>query len=174
MEIIFVLIVVVLILAVSFYNQLIRSKAKVLESFSGIDVALEKRYSVLMNLNETVKAAAKHEENVLIKLVQCRSSMTLSEKESLNEQYNQTEKVLLAIAEAYPELKVNQNFIALQKAIVDCEEHLQAARRFYNANVSDYNVKIDAFPTNLFASMMNLEKARFFETENRDLPKVNF
>jgi len=174
MGFILILLILVLILCVSFYNELIRAKAKVEESFSGIDVALEKRYSVLVNLNETVKAAAKHERNVLVELVQCRSSMTLSEKEALNEQYAQTEKTLLALAEAYPELKANQNFIALQNAIVDCEEHLQAARRFYNANVSDYNVKIDAFPTNLFASMMKLEKAPFFKTENRDLPEVDF
>lgn len=163
MEIVILGIVVVVGIAlILIYNQLVHAKVKVEEALSGIDVALSKRYNILSNLQSTVKGAAAHEKEVLMNISEFRSNALLNEKEKLNQEYDGVQQRLLAIAEAYPDLKVNANFLDLQRAIVDCEEHLQAARRFYNSNTAYYNEKRLSFPTNLLASLFNYQKKDYF------------
>lgn len=155
------------------YNQLVHAKVKVEEALSGIDVALSKRYNVLMNLQSTVKGAAAHEKEVLMKITEFRSTALLNEKEKLNQEYDLVQQRLLALAEAYPDLKVNANFLDLQKAIVDCEEHLQAARRFYNSNTALYNEKMLSFPSNVLAGLFHYQKKDYFMAQTQEKKNVD-
>lgn len=171
-----VLLIAVLAYIIITYNQIIRSRIKCEEALSGIDVALAKRYDSLTNIVETVKGYARHEQEVLIQLRRLRASMTLAEKEGLAEEYDQAQNRLMMLAESYPELKASDNFMQLQRTIADVEEHLQAARRAYNANVSGYNQRIQMFPAQLIASMMNAEAKPFFQAQadQTELPKLRF
>lgn len=172
MFIILIILIFVLIAAIVLYNGLIKARIKTEESLSGIDVALAKRYSVLSNLQTVVKAAAAHEKEVLRTITAFRKDMTLLAKEQLNQEYDQQQAALLALAEAYPELKVSENFLNLQQAIFDCEEHLQAARRFHNANTALYNEKIQVFPTNMMAGLLNYQKKEYFMAEAAERENV--
>ena len=147
------------------YNQIVHAQMKVEEARSGIDVALSKRYAVLTNMQESVKGYVKHEREVLEKMVQLRKGMSITEISELNHQMNQIEHRLIALAESYPDLKASELFSDFQDAVVDCEEHLQAARRFYNSNVTLYNEKLQMFPSNLVAGWMNKQTAEFFEAK---------
>ena len=162
MEYILIFIGVVMVVLVMMHNSIIHAQLKVEESRSGIDVALSKRYAILANMQESVKGYVKHESGVLKQLTKIRKAMSLQELEDANEQMNRLENHLIALAESYPELKASDLFRQFNDAIVDCEEHLQAARRFYNSNVTLYNEKLVMFPTSVMASFMKKEKAEFF------------
>lgn len=176
MELIFLLIVVVFLCGVIMYNSIVHAQLKVEEARSGIDVALSKRYAILTNMQESVKGYVKHEREVLSKLTEIRKTMTLQELNEANAQMNHVQSKLMAIAESYPELKASSLFSEFNAAIVDCEEHLQAARRFYNSNVTLYNEKLVMFPTSILANVMNKERADFFEStaEERKNTSVQF
>ena len=146
--VIIVLLVCIVIWYISTSNGIKRSQLKVEEAESGIDVALTKRYDVLTT-----------------ELVKLRSGMTMAEKNAANQKMEQLTKDINILAENYPELKSSNNFMELQKTIADVEEHLQAARRLYNANVNTYNTKLVVFPSSIVANNMHAVKKPFFEAE---------
>lgn len=166
--------IVVIGTGIGLYNQLIRSRIKCEEALSGIDVALAKRYDSLTNIQEAVRGYTKHEQAVLTELTKLRTSMTLNEKEALADQYTQAQKQLLMVAEGYPQLQASANFLQLQETIADVEEHLQAARRAYNANVARYNEKLQMFPSSLIAGLIHAEAKAFFQADlkQQETPKI--
>lgn len=168
MNIVIIMILVLLILVIwyiSVNNKLNRMLVKIDEANSGIDVALTKRYDVLTKMMDTVRAYAKHEKETLFEVINLRKGMTLKEKSDANDKMNYNFDKIQVIAEAYPELKSSENYKTLQQSILEVEEHLQAARRMYNANVSAYNQAIAVFPNSLIANSRNFVKKDFFEAE---------
>ena len=175
--IIIVAILVVVIILVSWYfgtfNGIKTSELKVSEALSGIDVALTKRYDVLTKMLETVKAYKAHEFDTLTQLVNLRRGMSMNERNQANASMDQLSSQISLLAENYPELRSSANFAELQKAITDVEEHLQAARRLYNANVTDYNKRIVTFPSSIVAGMMGAVQKPIFEAEAQKRQDVN-
>lgn len=160
--------VVLLVVAIWFIatsNTLNRTVVKVEESLSGIDVALTKRYDVLTKMIDVVKAYTKHEKETLFEVIKLRSDMTVKEKSEANQKMDENFQKITLLAESYPELKSSENYKTLQLSIMDVEEHLQASRRIYNANVSALNQMLVTFPTSLVAGMKHLGKKDFFEAE---------
>lgn len=160
-----VVVLVIVIWYISTSNALNRAVVKIDEADSGIDVALTKRYDVLTKMLETVKGYAKHEKETIVESINLRKGMTLPEKTEINNKMTDAFTKLNVVAENYPDLKASENFKALQLSIADVEEHLQAARRLYNANVSTFNQMIVTFPTNIIANSKGLTKKDFFEVE---------
>jgi len=162
------------------YNKLIRLKNQVKEAWADIEVQLKRRHNLIPNLVETVKGYAWHEKEVLTKVTEARSKAikadSLEEKAKAENFLTQTLKSLFAVAENYPQLKASQNFLLLQKDLTDSEDKIQAARRFYNGNVRDYNIALEKFPNNLIVKFFSFKKYPFFETEEeaREVPKVKF
>ena len=174
-----VLAVIVLCWWISTANNLKVMGVKIDEALSGIDVALTKRYDLLTKAVATVKGYAKHEEETLSKIIAMRnpgSAATLMEKQDFAAQTTQALKSINIVAEQYPNLKADTQFVALQNNIRDIEEQLQAARRLYNANVSKYNQSIIVFPASLVANALHLTKRDFFEAEEvkREDVKIEF
>lgn len=163
--IIAIVVAVVLLWFIVTSNSLNKAIVKIDEADSGIDVALTKRYDVLTKMLDTVKGYAKHEKEVIIETIQLRKGMTMEEKNAANTKMNEAFSKLNVVAENYPDLKASENFSVLQQSIADVEEHLQAARRLYNANISSFNQMIVSFPTSIVAGMKNLTKKEFFEAE---------
>src|SRR5438067_219367 len=160
MPIIFILIIAVIVVGIIvLYNSLIRSRNRVDEAWSDIEVQLKRRYDLIPNLVETVKGYARQESSVLQNVTEARTKAmnagSLQEKLQDENQLSGTLKSLFAVAEAYPDLKSNQNFMQMQSDLRDTEDKIQASRRFYNGTVRDYNTKLQVFPTNIFASMMH-------------------
>ncbi|MFA4817857.1 MAG: LemA family protein [Parcubacteria group bacterium] len=176
------LIVLAVILAwlIAVYNGLIRLKNRVDEAWSDIDVQLKRRYDLIPNLVNTVKGYAAHERELFEKVTEARARAmgagTAQDKAQAENMLSNTLKSLFAVAEAYPDLKANQNFLELQRELTDTEDKIQASRRFYNGNVRDFNIKIQVFPNNLIAGMLNFAKREFFETaeEQKEPVKVEF
>jgi LemA protein len=179
------IVLLIIILAVIFgvivmYNGLIRLKNRVDEAWSDIDVQLRRRHDLIPNLINTVKGYAAHEKEVFEKVTEARTRAigagTADEKAKAENVLSGALKSLFAVAEAYPDLKANQNFLELQRELTDTEDKIMAARRFYNGNVRDFNTKIQAFPTNIFAGMLNFTKRDFFQAEEseKELPNVQF
>lgn len=164
------------------YNSLISSRNRVDEGWSDIEVQLKRRHSLIPNLVETVKGYAKHEEGVFAKVTEARanaiSARTPQEHVAAENMLAGTLKSLFAVAEAYPELKANENFGKLQDELTDTEDKIQAARRFYNGQVRDYNTKTQQVPTNVIAGMFHFTAREFFdldeEPEARKEVKVKF
>lgn len=158
---------VLLILLVVLYNGLVSAKNRVEEAWSDIDVQLKRRYDLIPNLINTVKGYAQHEEGVLQAVTQARTEAMqgggIEEQSAHENQLSGTLKSLFAVAENYPDLKANQNFLELQQELSDTENKIMAARRFYNSSVMDLNTKIESFPTNIFASLFQFSKKEFFE-----------
>lgn len=163
-------VVVVLIIAVIVtYNGLVTLKTRVEEAWSDITVQLKRRADLIPNLVNSVKGYAKHESDVFEKVTEARSALThangVKESAEAENMLQDSLKSLFAVAESYPELKANENFIQLQNELVDTEDKIQASRRFYNGGVRDLNTKIDQFPGNIIASMFNFKKREFFEVD---------
>ncbi len=160
------IILAIIIIGVLLYNSLIRSRNRVDESWADIEVQLKRRYDLIPNLVNTVKGYATQESGVLERVTEARTqamgAQTQDEKIKDENQLSGTLKSLFAVAENYPDLKSNQNFMQLQTDLTDTEDKIQAARRFYNGNVRDFNTKIEVFPTNIFASMLGFAKRAFF------------
>ena len=163
--IVLIIIAVVVISIIVISNNLNKALVKIDEADSGIDVALTKRYAVLTKMIETVKGYAKHEKEVLFDVVKIRKGMTIEEKNEANKQMDETLSKINVLAENYPDLKASENFKTLQDSITDVEEHLQAARRLYNANISSYNQMIVTFPISIIAGTKGLSKREFFVAE---------
>ena len=161
------IIVIILMTVISISNSLNRSLVKIDEANSGIDVALNKRYDVLTKMVDVVKGYAKYEQDTLVKTIQLRQGMTMQEKIDANNAMEESFSKIFALAENYPDLKASENYKTLQQAIADVEEHLQAARRLYNANVSSYNQQIVTFPSSIIANSKGLTKKDFFNVEDK-------
>jgi len=179
--IILAVIIVVLAFAVGVYNSLILLKNKTEEAWADIDVQLKRRYDLIPNLVETVKGYAKHEKGTFEKVTELRSTAmqanTPGEKAKADNMLTETLKSLFAVAENYPELKANQNFLDLQGQLSQIEETIQQSRRYYNGNVRDFNIKIETFPNNMIAGMLGFKKFDFFEVaeaKERENVKVEF
>ncbi len=158
------------------YNGIKRLDIKVNEGLSGIDVALTKRYDVLTKMLDVVKGYQQHEKDILTQIVQLRSGMSMAERNQASQQIDAAFGQIRLLAENYPELKSSNNFIQLQNAISDTEEHLQAARRLYNSNVTAFNQKIVTFPNSIVAGSMGATNKEFFvaeETKRQDV-KMSF
>lgn len=165
------IIIAIAIIAIVLYNSLVRSKNQVDEAWSDIEVQLKRRYDLIPNLVEAVKGYAAHESGVFEKVTQARAAAmgagSMAEKLKDENMLSGALKSLFAVAEAYPELKANQNFMQLQSDLTDTEDKIQAARRFYNGNVRDYNTRLQVFPTNMFASMFGFTKREFFNIDEK-------
>jgi len=168
---ILIAIVVVLVLwLILGYNGLVRRRFHVREAWSDIDVQLKRRHDLIPNLVETVKGYAAHEREVFEKVSAARAAamgaQTKDEKLKTENALSNTLKTLFAVSENYPQLKANENFLQLQNELSDTENKIQAARRFYNGNVMEYNTKIAMFPSSLIAGIFNFGKEEFFGLES--------
>lgn len=180
--IITVLIIAAIILwGVAVYNALVRKRNMVEEAWSGIDVQLKRRTDLIPNLVSTVKGYASHEKSTLEEIVQLRgqaqNAQGVAETAQAQGLLGAALGKLFALAENYPALKANTNFIELQKTLREIEEQIQMARRYYNGAVRELNIAVEAFPSNLIAHQFGFAKAEFFELENvaeRAVPQVQF
>jgi LemA protein len=178
--IVLIVIGVIALWFVGTYNGLIRLKNRVDEAWSDIDVQLKRRYDLIPNLVNTVKGYATHEKELFEKVTEARTRAmnagTTADKAEAENMLSGTLKTLFAVSENYPDLKANTNFLELQRELSDTENKIQASRRFFNGNVMEYNTKIQVFPTNMFAGMLNFVKRDFFEIEGaeREPVKVAF
>jgi LemA protein len=172
-----IIIVVLALVIVLIYNGLVRAKVRVDEAWSDITVQLKRRYDLIPNLVNTVKGYAAHEKTVFEDVTEARAqalnAQTVSEAAKADNQFQTALKSLFAVAENYPDLKANQSFQQLQAELVDTEDKIQAARRFYNGAARDLNVKIQTFPTNIFASMMGFKVRDFFDVDEGQAAAVN-
>jgi len=181
LTIIYIVIGVVVAWLVLTYNSLVRLRFRAREAISDIDVQLKRRYDLIPNLVEAVKGYMAHEKGVLENVTKARSAVSgggdpleRAEKENM---LSSTLKTLFAVAENYPDLKANANFLDLQRELADTENKIQASRRFYNTTVRDLNTKIQTFPTNTIAGMFNFKEEKFFEVdseEEKEVVKVEF
>lgn len=161
---------------IAIYNGLVKLKVLVDEAWSGIDVQLKRRYDLIPNIVETVKGYAKHEQDTFTKVTELRNAaMNASGVEAKGQLENQLSgalKTLFAVAENYPDLKADKNFLDLQNTLTEIEEEIQGARRYYNGTVRDFNTKIAVFPTNLIAGMLGFKAREFFEAEESEKENV--
>ena len=179
MVVLIVIIVILVVLAVfvmSTYNGLVQLRNKVRDQFSQIDVQLKRRADLIPNLVETVKGYAKHESDTLESVIQARNSYanakTDDEKIKASKDLTAGISKIFALAEAYPELKANENFLNLQSQLKDVEDKISYSRQFYNDSVLKYNNKIEMFPSNIIASIFNFSKEGFFEATEADRENV--
>lgn len=152
------------------YNSLVKTNIRTEEAWSDITVQLKRRMDLIPNLVNSVKGYAKHEAETLQKVVNERSNAiggSVKETAKTENMLSDALKSLFAVAESYPDLKANQNFLQLQDELVDTEDKIQASRRFYNGAVRDLNTKIQVFPTNIFAGLLGFKKREFFEVEDQ-------
>lgn len=181
LTIIIAIIVVVVLWAIYTYNRLITLRNRGKEAWADIDVQLKRRHNLIPNLVSTVRGYASYERGVLEKVTQARtqamSAQGVGERSAAENALSSTLKSLFAVSERYPDLKASANFLELQRELRDTEDKIQAARRFYNSNVRDLNIKIESFPANVIASAFGFKKRELFEideTAGREVPKVSF
>lgn len=194
MDVVLIILLIVLVLLIvagvavmTMYNGFVRQRNLIQESWRQVDVELNRRYELIPNLVETVRGFAAHERNTLEDITRLRNqaaAVAHQEGEMPSAQRAQSEEALtkavhnlLVSVEAYPDLKSNQNFLQLQKELSETEDRIAAGRRYYNANVREYNTKVESVPTNLIASAFKFEKATYFEVSDpavRQAPDVNF
>ena len=161
------IVAVIILWTIAAFNYLVRLTQRAKEAWADIDVQLKRRYDLIPNLVETVKGYATHEkaafENVTRARAAAMGASNIAEKGKAENMLSSTLKSLFAVAEAYPDLKANQNFLALQGELSDTENKIQAARRFYNTNVRDLNTAEQTFPSNIIAQMFRFHAMEFFE-----------
>lgn len=173
------IIAIILLYFVSVYNGLVARRNQVREAWATVDTQLKRRYDLIPNLVETVRGAAKHESETLTAVTNARNAaMSANGPTSADAQnkLTQTLKSLFAVAEGYPDLKANQNFLDLQRELADTENKIQATRQFYNTVVMGLNTQIEQFPSNIVANMFGIVPEKMFEIDEteRDVPKVKF
>ena len=165
------IIVLIVFVVIAIYNKLVKLNMRSQEAFSDIDVQLKRRYDLIPNLVNTEKGYAKHEKEVFENVTKARaeamSAKGIEAKSKAENQITDALKSLFAVAEAYPDLKANQNFAQLQSEITDTEDKIQAARRFYNANVRELNISIQSFPSSVIANMFGFKQKELFELEDK-------
>jgi LemA protein len=177
---IYILLGVLIVYVIAIYNRLVKLRQRVKEAQADIEVQLKRRADLVPNLVETVKGYMGHEVGVLTKVTEARTKFL--EAKNVKEEIEKgnilasTLKTLFAVAENYPDLKANQNFLELQRELRDAEDKIQAARRLYNTVVQEYNSFREYFPNNIFAKIFSFGPAEYFDipTEEEKLPKVDF
>lgn len=179
MEVTWIIIIAVAFLVIYLlftYNSLIAAKVRVSEAFSHIDVQLKRRVDLIPNLIESVKGYVKHEKDVLENVTKARTSLmhakNPAEKAQSNNMLTDTLKSLFAVAENYPNLRANENFLKLQDELSDTENKIAYARQFYNSTVMNFNTKIQIFPNVLFANLLGFKPAEFFQNSQEDKKPV--
>ncbi|MCA9382216.1 LemA family protein [Candidatus Dojkabacteria bacterium] len=171
---------IIIAYAISLYNALVQLKMKVEEALADIDTFLKQRYDMIPNLVEIVKGYAKHEQETLEKLTELRSKAmqteNVADRVETENQISQTLKSLFAVAENYPDLKANTNFLDLQQKLTGLEDNIQKSRRYYNGTVQNFNTKIATFPNNLLAGPLGYKPYKFFAAneEEKENVKVQF
>lgn len=178
--VVFFLIIFLILFFIYFYNRFIKLKNHIDEALSSIDVQLKRRYDLIPNLVEIVKGYAAHERDTLERVISARNiaqnARSLKERAEAENVLSDALKTIFALAESYPDLKANQNFLDLQKTLTEIEDNIQFARRYYNAEVRDYNILCEAFPSNIIASMFMFKRREFFEIKEseREGVKIKF
>ena len=162
------------------YNSLVKLRNHISESWSNVDTELLRRYELIPNLVEAVKGYAKHERETLVRVIELRNTCmadqgSVRHQEGTEKQLVGAVQKLLALAEGYPDLKADKNFLELQEELVNTEDRIQAARRFYNGNVRDNRNLCEGFPSNLIANMFGFEARNFFDVDPavREAPSIN-
>ena len=167
MKYIIIIPVAIVVILIIIYNRFVRLLNRVAEAWSDIDVQMKRRYDLIPNLVETVKGYATHEKGVFESVTQARAAAmgatSLADHAKAENMLSSTLKSLFAVSEAYPQLRANENFLDLQKELTDAEDKIQAARRFYNGNVRDYNTLLESFPSNLIGKAFSFARKEFFE-----------
>ncbi len=173
--IILAIVVILVIYVIAKYNGLVTLRQRVRNGFSQIDVQLQRRFDLIPNLIETVKGYMEHESGVLEKISELRSlwasAQTVADKANLDNQLSETLKTIMAVAENYPDLKANQNFMALQQELTNTEDKISYSRQFYNDIVTKYNTELEVFPSNIVASMFKFKPETLFEVDNEEARK---
>jgi LemA protein len=179
--ILLVILALLILMFVGIYNGLVKLRNTSEQAWSDVDVQLKRRYDLVPNLVETVKGYASHEKDTFEKVVEARNmamqATSPEDKAKAENVLQSTLKSLFALAEAYPDLKANQNFIQLQTELANIEDQIQLSRRYYNAVVRDLNTKVESVPSNIVANMFNFQKKEYFEldsAEERKAPQVSF
>lgn len=178
--IIIIIVIVIALLLVKYYNNLVDLRNRVSNAWSQVDVQLKRRNDLIPNIVETVKGYAAHEKSTLNEVTQARSNIsnasTVQEVAEADNQLTGALKTLFAVAESYPDLKANQNFIELQEQLSETEDKISYSRQFYNDTVLKYNNKCQQFPSNIIAGLFHFETKDFFQAneEDRAVPKVEF
>ncbi len=170
--ILLIILAVVVLWAIGIYNRFIRLRTRAEEAWADIDVQLKRRFDLIPNLIETVKGYASHEQAVLQGVTEARTkamnAQTVAEHAEAENMLTGALKSLFAVSENYPDLKANANFLELQRELSDTENKIQAARRFYNTNVRDFNIASQTFPSNVIAKMFKFTNREFFELSESD------
>ena len=173
--IILIVLLVVIVWIIGQYNGLVTLKQRVKNAWSQIDVQLQRRFDLIPNLVETVKGYTKHEEEVLTKVTELRTSWakatTVGEKAELSNELSGALKTIMAVSENYPDLKANQNFAQLQEELQNTENKVAYSRQFYNDTVTKYNTKLQVFPTNLIAGMLHFTEEELFKVDSEETRK---
>lgn len=163
-------IVLITLLVIAMYNKLIKGHTRVEEAWADIDVQLKRRFDLIPNLVETVKGYQTHEQETLTKITEARnlaqSAHNIGERAAAEDQLSKAMLNLFAVSENYPDLKASTNFLEIQRELTDTENKVQAARRFYNGLVRDFNISVRVFPTNLLAKGLGFTEAELFEITN--------
>lgn len=172
--VILIIIAILLIVILQMYNNLVKIRNKVKQAESGIDIYLNQRFDLIPNLVECVKGYSKHEQAIFTEIATMRTNYMNQNKnikgaENLNNKMNQ----LIAVAENYPELKASEQYLNLQKNLTKIENQLQAARRIYNSEVTNYNTKLESIPSNLIATLFGFKSAQLFEIEEYKKENIN-
>ncbi|AKB29191.1 LemA protein [Methanosarcina siciliae T4/M] len=179
-EILIILLMVLGLLLVIIYNDLIKQRNRVENAWAQIEVQLKRRYDLIPNLIETVKGYAAHEKTLFENITKARAAVmfanTVNETAEASNYLSSTLKSLFAVAENYPDLKANQNFMQLQKDLMETENKIAYSRQFYNDTVMKYNISVQTIPKNIVASMLGFRKKELFEAAQaeREVPKVEF
>ncbi len=175
------ILIILTIWTIAIYNKLVTNRNMADEGWSSIDVQLKRRADLIPNLIQTVKAYMKHEEGLLSRISELRSksisARQVSDQSRAETELSRSLGQLFAIAENYPDLKANQNFLQLQNQLSELEDHIQMARRYYNGSVRNYNIQVESFPDMIIASAFKFRKKDYFELENpsdREVPRVDF
>ena len=170
-----IIIVLLVIAIIGIYNNLVRLRQKVKNSWSQIDVQLQRRFDLIPNLVDTVKAYMKHEDDVFTKVSELRTAWananTVAEKANLDNELSGALKTIMAVSENYPDLKANQNFSELQQELQNTENKISFSRQFYNDSVTMYNTKLEVIPSNIIASMFNFKPEELFKVESEEARK---
>ena len=186
--ILLVLVVILALVGFSMYNGFVKGRNRIQESWRQVDVELNRRYELLPNLVETVRAYAAHERNTLEDVTRLRNQaasiaqsdsggLPSEQRSQVEEQLSGAVRNLIVSVEAYPDLKSNQNFLALQEQLVETEDRIANGRRYYNANVASYNTRVESVPSNIIAGLAHFELATYFEVNDpavRQAPNVSF
>lgn len=173
--IILIIVVLLILFIISVYNSLVTLRQRVKNAFGQMDVQLQRRFDLIPNLVETVKGYMTHENDTLTKIAELRTAWanakTVDEKAKLDNELSNSLKTIMAVAEAYPDLKANQNFSSLQNELTETEDKISYSRQFYNDTVTKYNTKLELFPSNIIAGMFHFTTESLFEVDSAEARK---